>query len=108
MYYGETQLGADFDLSPLLLPGALNFGRTASTEYRPFLEDFLMARYDDEIRWAAHRLTDEIHVNAPFAPVLYKRHAIYSPIGAISGANPSQSSVFRNFTEWNINPFMLN
>jgi len=107
MYYGEIMLGADFNLSPLLLPGALNYGKTASTEYRPFLEDFLAARTDDSVRWAAKRLVDEVRNNAPFAPILYKRHAIYTPIGAITGADPSQSGVFHNFVDWRINLHML-
>ncbi|MCL2392332.1 MAG: ABC transporter substrate-binding protein [Oscillospiraceae bacterium] len=108
MFYGEVQLSADFDLSPLLLPGPLNFGRTASTAYRHLIDDFLSARYDDEIRWAAQRLVDEIYFEAPFAPILYKRHVIYSPIGAIVGADPSQSNVFRNITAWTVNLMMLN
>jgi peptide/nickel transport system substrate-binding protein len=108
MFYGEVQLGADFDLSPLLLPGPLNFGRTANTHYAPYLRDFLAARTEFEINWAAGRLVETIENNAPFAPILYKRHAIYSPIGAITGADPSQSSVFRNLTDWSINLMMLN
>ena len=108
MFYGETQLSADFDLSPLLLPGPLNFGRTASTQYQPFISDFLAAEGDYWIQWAAGRLVNQIEVYSPFAPILYKRHAVYSPIGAITGANPSQSSVFRNITDWSINLMMLN
>jgi len=108
MYYGEIQLGADFDLSPLLLAGPLNFGYTANSHFIPFIADFLRAETDSEIRWAAGRLLNEITLNAPFAPILYKRHAIYSPIGAITGANPSQTSVFHNLTDWSINLMMLN
>ena len=107
MYYGEIMLGADFNLTPLLLPGGLNYGKTASTEYRPYLEDFLTARTDDEIRWAAGRLVDEVMINAPFAPILYKRHAVYTPIGAIFGIEPSQSGAFFSFSDWVINMYML-
>jgi len=107
MFYGEVQLGADFDLSPLLLPGPLNFGRSASNEFRPFIYDFLRAQTESEIRWASERLVNEISINAPFAPILYKRHVIYTPIGAVTGATPSQSSVFRNFSDWTINLMML-
>ena len=107
MYYGETMIGADFNLAPLLLPGALNYGKTASADYGPFIADFLAAQSDYSIQWAAKRLVDEVRSNAPFAPILYKRYAVYTPIGAISGAEPSQSSVFRNFINWKINPNML-
>jgi len=108
MFLGEIQLGADFDLTPLLLPGPLNFGGTASTIYEPFLSDFLASATDDELRWSAQRLITMVTENAPFAPILFKRHAVYSPIGAISGANPSQTNVFFNITDWNVNLYMLN
>jgi len=107
MYFGEVMLGADFNLSTLLLPGGLNYGRTASSEYRPYIENFLMARSDEDIRWTAERLVNEINVNAPFAPILYKRHAIYTPIGAVFGADPSQSGAFHSFSDWTINLYML-
>ena len=107
MYYGEIMIGADFNLSPLVLPGPLNYGKTANTEYRPFLDDFLAAQSDYSVQWAAKRLVDEIRSNSPIAPILYKKHVVYTPIGAISGADPSQSSVFRNFTDWKINLNML-
>ena len=107
MYYGEAVLGGDFDLSPLLLPGPLNYGWTANTGYRPLIEDFLAARGASEIRYASQILCERIRQNAPFAPILYKRYAIYTPLGAIQGADPSQSAIFRNFPEWTINLSML-
>jgi peptide/nickel transport system substrate-binding protein len=108
MYYGEIKLGADFDLSRLLLPGSLNYGGTASTTYRPFIEDFLAARTQSEMNYAASRLFDEITRNSPFIPILFKRHAIYLQMGATTGVSPSQSNVFRNFTDWTIDLTMLN
>jgi len=109
MYYGEVVLGADFDLSPLLLPGSMNYGKTASTEYLPFIDDFLAARSEYEVRYAAKRLCDEVTLYTPFAPVLYKQYAIYFPMGAISGADdPSPSGVFYNFSNWEIDLMMLN
>ena len=107
MYYGETQLGADFDLSPLLLPGKLNYGKTASAENKPFIDNFLAARTDEQVRWYAWQLCEQVKIYAPFAPILYKRYFVYTPIGAISGVSPGQSNVFRNFTDWSINLAML-
>ena len=107
IYYGEIMLGADFDLSPLLLPGNLNYGITASTTYKPFLDDFLIAKTSYEMAYAAGRLLEEIKRNAPFVPVLYKRYVLYSPMGAITGAYPGQSNIFRNIKEWTINLTLL-
>jgi len=107
MYYGEVALSADFDLSPLLLPTGLNYGGISSTIYKPFIDDFLQARENFEIEYAVGRLLDEIERNAPFVPILYKRHAIYFPMGAIYGTSPSKSGVFRNFGDWTFNLAML-
>ena len=107
MYYGEVMLGADFNLSPLLLPGGVNYGGTASATYRPFIEDFLMVRTQSEANYAVSRLFEEIIRNSPFVPVLYKRYVVYSPMGAITGSSPGQSNIFRNITDWTINLTML-
>ncbi|MCL2080198.1 MAG: ABC transporter substrate-binding protein [Oscillospiraceae bacterium] len=108
LYYGEVQLGADFDFSPLLIPDtivagdSLNYGGTANNSYRSYVQNFLAAETWDEVNIAGKELCDEIRMNAPFIPILYKRHAIYSPIGVISGAKPSESGVFNNFQDWTI------
>ena len=109
IYYGEVMLGADFDLSPLLLPDSfLNYGLTGSDYlYKPYIEAFLAAQTDFEERIAAERLCDEINLNAPFIPLLYKKYAVYTPIGAILGATPSQTGVFNNFANWTIDLSML-
>jgi len=110
MFYGETMLGADFDLSPLLLPGdgSLNYGRTANTAYRPLIESFLAAETPEDISYAGSQLNLAITQMAPFIPILYKRYAIYSPMGVITGASPGQSGVFHNFQDWSINLYNLN
>ena len=110
MYYGETLLGADFDFTALLLPGEnnLNFGNTGNSTYRPFIESFLASATQDEVSYTGDQLNLAITQNAPFIPILYKRYAIYSHMGAITGAAPSQSGVFINFSEWSIDEFLLN
>lgn len=108
MYYGEIVLSADFDLSPLLLPDSpINYGRTGNSEYWHIIDDFLRATMARGERAAARQLCDEITRNSPFVPILYKRYAVYMPTGAITGASPSQSGVFRSFTEWTIDVTML-
>jgi len=109
MYYGETLLGADFDFTPLLLPGEnnLNFGNTGNSTYRPFVESFLAATTQEEVSYTGDQLNLSITQNAPFVPILYKRYAIYSHMGVITNAAPSQSGVFINFHEWSIDEFRL-
>jgi len=110
MYYGETLLGADFDFSTLLLPGEhnLNFGNTGNMAFRPYIHNFLSAETREEVGYAGEELNLAITQQAPFIPILYKRYAIYSHMGAITGASPSQSGVFHNFHEWTIDLLMLN
>jgi len=110
MYYGEVLLSADFDFSPLLLPGegSVNYGRTGNTAYRTLIQSFLAASTPEEVSYAGGNLCREIVLNAPFVPILYKRHAIYSPMGVVTGATPGQSGVFYNFQDWSIDLLMLN
>ncbi|MCL2045300.1 MAG: ABC transporter substrate-binding protein [Oscillospiraceae bacterium] len=108
MYYGEIVLGADFDLSPLLLPDShLNFGLSGSSIYRPYIVDFMSAQSDEEEAEAAKALCDMINLNAPFIPLLYKRYVVYTHIGAFRNATPSQSGVFNGFADWTIDLTML-
>ena len=110
MYYGETLLSADFDFSPLLLPGVdtLNFGGTGNNAYKPLIQNFLAARTPEEVYYTGDQLFGEITRHAPFAPILYKRYAIYSPMGVVTGATPGQSGVFYNFHDWSIDLYLLN
>jgi len=109
MFYGETLLGADFDFSPLLLPGErnLNFGNTGNTAFRPLIQSFLAAETEADVSLAGAQLNMQILYNSPFVPILYKRYAIYSHMGAITRASPGQSGVFHNFHEWEIDLLMV-
>jgi len=101
MYYGEIVIGTDFDFSPLLVPNSyLNYGLTGNEIYKPYTDAFLSARTAYDERAAAESLCDAINLNAPFVPILYKKYAVYTPIGAIISATPSQSGVFSNFADW--------
>jgi ABC-type transport system substrate-binding protein len=108
MFYGETLVSPDFDFSPLLLPnGSLNFGGTGSDSFLPLIQNFLSASDDYSEAEAARVLVNEIRMTAPFSPILYKRHAIYTPIGAVQHATPSQSGIFLGFADWIIDRTML-
>jgi ABC-type transport system substrate-binding protein len=110
MFYGETQLGADFNFSPLLLAGDdnLNFGNTGNNAYRPLINSFLAASTPEEVSFAGEQLNLAILQGAPFIPILYKRYAIYTPMGAVTDVSPSQSGVFINFHNWSIDLMELN
>lgn len=101
VYYAETRLCADFDLSPLLVGGAINFGGIADSAYNVLMDAYLSA--DDNSRLAAAQaLYSDIIKTAPIIPIVFRRQAIVSKRGVILGAKPSQSNVFRSIENWKI------
>ena len=108
MYYGEVMLSADFDLSSLLLPnGKLNYGKVGGSDYRPYMDAFLNAETEGDEILAAKELCEIVLWESPFSPILYKKYAVYTPMGAISGAMPGQSGVFRMIKDWTIDLSMI-
>jgi peptide/nickel transport system substrate-binding protein len=104
LYYGETRLAADFNLSAILLPGgALDYGGAGSETYREPLAAFygagnLMAESN-----AARALCELVLEDAPFIPLLYKQYAVHSGRNVISGMTPSQTGIFTDIAEWTVN-----
>jgi peptide/nickel transport system substrate-binding protein len=101
MYYAETKLPADFDISALVSGGNLNFGRINDSAYGVLMNAYLAA--DDNSRLAAAQaLYSDIAKTAPIIPVVFRRQAIVAKRGVISGALPSQSNVFKGIEKWKI------
>ncbi|MDR3278237.1 MAG: ABC transporter substrate-binding protein [Oscillospiraceae bacterium] len=104
MYYGETRLPADFDLSALIAPGgALDYGGVGLEEYGPYLSDFRAAIGDAAETAAAFALCRKIQSDAPFIPILYKQYAVHTGRGVVSGLAPTQSGVFIGVADWRVN-----
>jgi peptide/nickel transport system substrate-binding protein len=104
MYYGETRLPADFDLSALLTPGgALAYGSADLSEYAPYLSDFRSADGEAAEAAAAFALCRKIQNDAPFIPILYKQYAVHTGRGVVSGLAPTQSGVFVGVADWTVN-----
>lgn len=103
MYYAETRLKADFDLSSLLLPGGiLNYGGVSDGEYKALLMDYLGAD-DDGRELAAVKLLRYAADTAPVVPIMFKVQSVLTHRGVVSGMTPTQRNVFYNFTDWTIN-----
>jgi peptide/nickel transport system substrate-binding protein len=103
MFYGETQLSADFDLSPLLSPGgALDYGGLGTAEYMELIDAFLAAEAESAQSSAARALCVKALADAPIVPIVYKQYAVHSGRNVITGIAPSQSNVLRNFESWTI------
>lgn len=101
MYLAEVRLKADFDLG-VLFYGNLNYGGINGSEYRTLVNDFLSA--PDEASRADAALALDLHAaeDAGLVPIGYKRRAVLTHVGVVTGLDPSQSSLYRNVLNWKI------
>lgn len=95
LYYAETALSPDLDLSDLILPeGPLNFGNTGGEQFEGYIDSFLSSSDDETRIRTATNLYAQFTENCPFIPILFREYAVYSHRGAVSGLSPSVSGVF--------------
>lgn len=105
IYYGETSIPANFDVSALLLPGGrLDYGGAGTQEYAPFIDAFLAAGSEAQRSAAARRLCDQVKKDAIVVPILYKQYTIHTGRNIISGMHPTQTSVFFSMADWSVGP----
>ncbi len=102
MYYAEVKLKADFDLSEILVSGgSLNYGGIKDEGYRALIDAYYAAT--DELRpSAAEALYSDIASTNPIVPVVFRSQAMVTMRGVVTGASPTQSSVFRKIEDWKI------
>ena len=100
LYLGEVKLTADFDPSPLLPGGALNYGRYSDQAMAALLSAFRAAQGEERIS-AAQALYARLGETAPFAPLCFKNWSVLSQWGQLTGLAPTQQNVFYQFGNWN-------
>ncbi len=102
MFYGETRLTSDFDLSALLSPGGdLNFTGVSDTNCQSLISAFLSAE-DLDKSGAADNLYEYLSESSLIAPVLFRQQIVLTRRGAVKGALPTQQNIFNNISEWTI------
>ena len=104
MYYAEVQLTADFDVSCILdIWAELDYGGIGGSDYGSMIDSFLAREEDDSIKQLlASQLYDYIGRNAAIVPVLFKRAAVLTRWGSLSGHEPVYSNLFYGITNWKI------
>ncbi len=103
MYYGETLLTPDFDLTELISPGgSLNYGGYEGDNCVTAISAFLGARDGEERADAAEMLCRTISLSVPIVPVLYRKHCVRSNRGVVTGLDPSVSGVLCGIAGWKI------
>ena len=102
LYYGEVRLTADFDLTPLLVPGgSVNFGGASNEDISTAINAYLAA--DDDSRPEACRvLLTLIADNTPIVPVCFEKHEVCAHRGVVGGFSPTQYNIFHDVAHWTI------
>ncbi len=93
LYYGETLVSPDFDLTSFL-GGSLNYGGFYDEGLYSLHSAFLESkeRRDDFYR----AFCDYV----PFAPILFKDTAIYTEDGFFQKATPTAQNIYHGFSDW--------
>jgi ABC-type transport system substrate-binding protein len=103
IYYGETMLPADFDMTALVTrDGALDYGDIGGDDYGEYIQAFLSSESEAQKGVTARHLCEKIKRDAVIVPILYKQYAVHSGRNVISGMRPTQTSVFFEMANWKI------
>ena len=103
LYYGEVRLTADFDLSPVLVPGgSVNYGDVTNPIYGEAINAYLAAPEDTRVD-ACRAMLSTIIDNAPILPVCFEKQEVCAHRGVVGGLAPTQSNIFQNIAAWTIN-----
>ena len=101
MYYAETRLTPDFDLTSILSEkGALNYGKFSDTRVENALAAYMTAEDEKSLASEAEMLSWLTDRLAPIAPVLYRSYYVRTGRGTVTGLSPSASSIFGNIADW--------
>jgi ABC-type transport system substrate-binding protein len=102
MYYAETRLTADFDLSRLITTGgSLNYGKVYDTSVKQSIEDYLSAS-DDDRRMACDLMCQAVAESALITPICFEKQQVLTHRGIVSGVSATQYNIFNCFENWEI------
>ncbi len=102
LYIGEVKLRGDLDVSPLFT-GSLNYSRTDGDLYAGLIAAYLAAP-EDARPAAAAELCVCAAEDCAVVPIAYKRRAVLTHVGVVSGAEPGQSNIFAGILGWTVTP----
>ncbi|MBQ5503950.1 MAG: hypothetical protein IIT95_02525, partial [Oscillospiraceae bacterium] len=101
IYLGEARLTPDFDLSAILSSGGeINYGHASG--YDALISAIHAAPDPEAKREAARALCEYAATDRAIIPIAYKRRAVFTHPGVVSGMDPSISGIFGNIGGWKI------
>ncbi len=102
LFIGEVKLRADLDLTALFT-GSLNYSKTGADGYAQRINEYLAASPEDRPA-AATELCVYAAEDCAVVPIAYKRGAVLTHVGVVSGAAPGQSHIFTGILGWTVDP----
>lgn len=100
LYYGETRLTADWDVSRLVgTGGSMNYGGWSNSATDALLSAFRAAE-DRQVSAAA--LYRHLAQEMPLIPVCFKSLSVLTHSGTVEDLQSTQSNLFYNFSDWTI------
>ena len=97
MYYAETQLPPNFNISEILLPsGSLNFGLVNDSNYAKYIRAYLAAQSSSDRHTALTELCSYIYEKAHIIPVVFRQNAIITHRDEVAALKSTQSNLFYN------------
>ena len=101
IFLGEVKLTPDYDLSSVLgAGGEVNYGKASG--YDSLLSAIHAAPDPESKREAARALCEYAANDCAIIPIAYKRRAVLTHPGVVTGITPSVSGVFGDFKSWKI------
>lgn len=104
LYYGEVKLTADWDISPLVVPGgSMNYGGYQNENTSKLLAAYLTAADDTQRVKAMDTLCRNLTAQVPFVPICFKNTSVLLPSGAVKDMTPTAANPFYNMPAWQVN-----
>ena len=102
LYYGETKLHADWDLSALIgTGGALNYGGFSDEDTDELLQSYIAAQGDAR-NTALTDLCRNFQTQQPIVPVCFKAVSVLVTKQAVEQITPTASNPFYQMENWTV------
>ena len=98
-FLGETELGSNMDLSPLVSSSG-NYFSYGNPAVDTVIGQLGMTQDEGEQRELFRQLGDTMRTDMPFVPIFYRKESVLAGASIKSGISPSVSAYYRNSALW--------
>lgn len=97
----EVRLSPNFDLSPILGDGALNYSGRKDETMQEYINDYL-ASGSEERQYYCDLMLNYVADTAAIIPICFEKHQIVTHRGVITGMTVNQNAPLTGFAGWSI------